>query len=758
MSTKPPAAPNRRYVIKDVVGKGGMGVVYRAYDNETRRDVTLKCLLDITDPAMLQLFRKECEVLSHINHPNIVDIYDVGELDDGKPYFVMPMLPGVTLDKLIAGAAQRLSLERTVDIMAQACRGLHAAHEQGLVHRDVKPSNIFVLEDDSVKIIDFGVAHLASNNAQTSVKGTLFYMAPEQLQMKKPTPASDLFSLAVVCYEALTRKRPFDGATSEEVSRAILNRNPPSASELNPAVSRIVSQVIHKGMAKQPFHRFASAREFAENLQKALRGETIEIFDESRIATRIERARTALEGGELDFASEVLGGLEAEGYLHPDMGPLRRQIDQVRREKAVGKLLENARRCFREEEHQLALQKIQEILNIEPHNAQAITLRAEIENKRSSEQIGKWIRLAQQHLDNHAFDHARKALEDILALKPEDTQARRMLADVKVREQEYVRVRKEKEKLYQGSHGSLAERRSHRRALRSGARDRARPQSARYIESGARRQLSEILQSGPLRSRRPQGGLRGARRQLHQRNFQAALALCEDSLAKYPGHALLQSLKVDVEEGLRQDLSAYIARIDREVEAEPDLDRRVSILREALTARPGESHFERALQLTTSKRDLVNSIVIKARSYEERRQFNEALNQWEMLRTIYASFPGLTFEVDRIVKRRDQQSRADAKSRWVEQIDRSLSLGEWQRALDLAHSGLAEFPEDPELKPWCSLPSKAWRGSPKRRRCSRQAKPSAPKGIWTRESRPCAPRSKSTSATAVSAPLCSMRC
>jgi serine/threonine-protein kinase len=141
-----PPAPKkqRRYVIKEVLGRGGMGVVYRAYDSETRRDVTLKTLLDFNDPAMLELFRKECEVLSSINHPNIVDIYDVGELedDDGsrKPYFVMPLLPGVTLDELIAKTSHRLSVERVVDMMAQACRGLHAAHERGLVHRDIKPN------------------------------------------------------------------------------------------------------------------------------------------------------------------------------------------------------------------------------------------------------------------------------------------------------------------------------------------------------------------------------------------------------------------------------------------------------------------------------------------------------------------------------------------------------------------------------------------------------------------------------------------
>jgi serine/threonine-protein kinase len=168
-------------------------------------------------------------------------------------------------------------------------------------------------------------------------------------------------------------------------------------------------------------------------------------------------------------------------------------------------------------------------------------------------------------------------------------------------------------------------------------------------------------------------------------------------LAKYPGHALFQALKFDVEERQRQDLSSRVAEIDRRVEAEPDLDRRANILKEALDTYPGEPHFERALRLVRDKRDLVNSIVAKARSYEERSQFNEAQGQWETLQTIHKQYPGLDFEIERVVKRRDQQSRAEAKARWVEQIDRQLEAGAYDRAIELLHNAAAEFPDDPEM-------------------------------------------------------------
>jgi serine/threonine protein kinase len=150
-----------RYEVRQILGQGGMGLVYRAYDTVIRREVAVKTILDIPDPASLQLFYKECDVLASMSHPNIVEIFDIGEFEeDGKkkPYFVMPLLPGSTLDAFIRKASHRLTVERTVGIVSQACRGLQAAHDRGLVHRDLKPSNIFVMEDDSVKIIDLDEA------------------------------------------------------------------------------------------------------------------------------------------------------------------------------------------------------------------------------------------------------------------------------------------------------------------------------------------------------------------------------------------------------------------------------------------------------------------------------------------------------------------------------------------------------------------------------------------------------------------------
>src|SRR6202161_2794715 len=196
---------NARYQVKPKpLGQGGMGVVYTADDIITKRDVAVKTMRGTLSPEALELFSKEWSVLARVSHPNIVDILDTGEFEqDGerKPFFVMLLLPGATLERLIETSSNPLTVERIVEIAEQTCRGLQAAHEQGLVHRDLKPSNIFVMEDDTVKIIDFGVVHLTNSESATGIKGTLQYMAPEQTEMKPCSAASDIFSLSVVCYE-----------------------------------------------------------------------------------------------------------------------------------------------------------------------------------------------------------------------------------------------------------------------------------------------------------------------------------------------------------------------------------------------------------------------------------------------------------------------------------------------------------------------------------------------------------------------------
>jgi serine/threonine-protein kinase len=676
-----------------------MGVVYKARDTLMNRQVALKTILDIENRSALDLFYKEWAVQASIVHPNIVEIYDIGEFEEGgaiKPFFVMPLLPGVTLDQMIREGSPSLTVERSIGIICQACRGLQAAHDQGLVHRDLKPSNLFVMEDDSVKIIDFGVAHLSGTGAKTTLKGTLTYMAPEQLEMKAPSPLSDIFSLAVVCYQTLTRRLPFQGNSEYEITEAILKHSPAPVSEINSAVNEAISSVVHKAMAKRPWHRFPNAREFAEALQKALHNQPLAFLDPEKIKPRIERARKAFGEGDYDFASEILFELEAEGHLDAEITLMRRQLDQAVRKSTIRQLIESARRFFEAGEYGLALRKTQEALDLDNEDADVLALKNQIEKERHAKQIDEWFLLARQHIDNQAFGQARQAIDSVLKVRPNDTQALQLVAEVERLEREAAQSREEKKKLYDAAmkawqKGEITASLSKLESLVSLERDRP------DTDSGRGSTYQTFYQQVRSEHDAIKNAYEEARNQLRDNNFSAARAICDQYLAKYPYHALFQALKVDLEEQQRQKLSAFIAETDQRVDEEPDLDRRLGILEEALKSHPEEVHFERAARNVREKRDLVNSIVAKARFFEEKGQLNEALDQWQILRTIHARYPGLELEIERLTKRRDQQARTESKARWGEQIDRHLETGDYDRAVEICQTALAEFPEDDSL-------------------------------------------------------------
>lgn len=698
-----------RYELKEVLGRGGMGVVYKAWDTVMRRDVALKTILDVSNPALLDLFYKEWGVLSTMVHPNLIGIYDIGEFEhegDRKPFFVMPLLPGVTLDKLIKEGSPRLTVPKIVDLIVQASRGIHAAHEKDLVHRDIKPSNIFVMEDDSVKIIDFGIAREASTASKTSLKGTLFYLAPEQLQMKPPTPLSDQYALAVVAYEALTRRRPFTGTTDAEVVDAILRASPPPASELNSQVPYAVSQVVHKALAKQPFHRFFNVREFGDALLKSLRNEALEYFDTSKIKPRLERARTSFESGDYAFAGELLAELEGEGHLDQEISMLRSQLDHAVRKTSIRAALESSRRFLEAQEFPLALRKIQEALELDPQDPDALALKSQVERERRERKIDEWMQLARQHAANASFRQAREALDNVLQLKPNETNALQLLHEVDRKEQEVAKTREEKSKLYQ-----MAQQAWERGEVTSALSklevlvnlDKDVPES----DTGRSTTYQNFFNQVRSEHDNIKNSYDEARRHLAADSFEAALAVCKQFLSKYPNHALFQSLKFDIEERQRQRMSSLIAETDQRVQAEPDLDKRMALLEEIARQNPGESHFERALRTVKDKRDLVNSITGKARYFEERGQFNEALDQWQILRSIHEEYPGLGFEIQRLQKRRDQQAREDAQANWVKEIDRHLESGDYDRAARSLESALKEFPADAELAELAKLVQKS---------------------------------------------------
>ena len=610
----------------------------------------------------------------------------------------MPLLVGSTLESMVKIASrQQMPVQQLVEIMVQVCRGLQASHDGGLVHRDLKPSNIFITEQKLVKIIDFGVAHLADARSVTGVKGTLQYMAPEQMDMRPATPLSDLFSLGVVCYEALSGRRPFARNTESKIAAAIRNFVPPPVSELNPEVNHALARTIHKAMAKQPWYRFSSAREFSETLQKAFKNEKVERFERTHIQPRIDRAQRAHVEGDHQFAIDILNELESEGHVISGVKLLREQAETALRSRKLQQLLENAHTRFREEEFYLALERLQNTLEIDPQNTEVLGLKSEIEGKLQQKQLENSFQLAQQYLDQQLFSQARNTAEEILENNASDTRARNLLMRIEQAKQELDMAVHEQNRLYKAA--LLA---CDRGEIKS-AKDlieqlfellRRKPVSAGSQQAAKYKSLGQRIDS---ELEAMEKALFDARRHLEYGKFENALAVCDRFLRNGPNDPTFQALKLEIEEALRAQRSREIADFVRRAETETDLDKKHEILQEAVKRYPAESYFQQALALIQNRRDLVHSIVERAHRCEESTHFGEAISQWEMLRNVSPQYPGIDAELTRLYQRQGEQIREQAINRWVEKIKQHTTAGDYAKSQDVTSAALSEFPGSTRL-------------------------------------------------------------
>ncbi|MEO5576499.1 MAG: serine/threonine-protein kinase [Gaiellaceae bacterium] len=263
-----------RYRNPQRIARGGMGEVYRAEDADLARIVAVKLLSEryADNDSIRGRFTREALAVARLsNAPNTVTIFDVGD-HRGRPYIVMEYLPGGSLaDRLERDGAQPVG--RSLEWLGQAAAALDAAHSNGIVHRDVKPANLLLDNDDRVKVADFGVASAADLGSFTeagTVLGTAGYLAPEQARGEKATPASDLYALAIVAFELLTGQRPFERESSTAEAIAHVSAAVPPASDLNPHLPREVDDMLARGLAKDPAQRFASGADFVRALHDAL--------------------------------------------------------------------------------------------------------------------------------------------------------------------------------------------------------------------------------------------------------------------------------------------------------------------------------------------------------------------------------------------------------------------------------------------------------------------------------------------------------
>ena len=416
-----------KYDIVRVIGRGGMGMVYQAVDPTIGRMVAIKKVTAVLsdDPDLLKRFYREAQSTGKLQHPNIVTLHDLGD-QDGVPYLVMEYLEGDSLEKIIRERRQIVLAEK-LNIIIQACEGLGYAHHRQIIHRDVKPGNIVVVNDGGVKIVDFGIAQFGNERYTRTgqVIGSLYYMSPEQIQDADIDSRSDIYSTGVVLFEFLTGSLPFQGRDPTSTLARILHEPPPPLSNFLSAYPPELDEIIRHALAKDRNTRYTSMEDFAFDLRTVQ-----EKLSQELIANFLRSAETCIQGRDWDKAREHLRQVLNLDKQHRRANELLREVQvQIQRQQ----LSEQVRQLRSRADDALAMRNWDEALNLLDHavkidgtNSELIQFRDSV--RRSSTLLTEALRRAESAHDAGDLEAAKKAVEEALNVDPSNTTAKALNA------------------------------------------------------------------------------------------------------------------------------------------------------------------------------------------------------------------------------------------------------------------------------------------------------------------------------------------
>lgn len=474
-----------KYDVIEVLGRGGMGVVYRAVDKQIGREVAIKTLTQgvAGDPEMLARFYEEGRKTGRLNHPHIVTVYDLGE-DKGIPYIVMERVEGDPLDKIIARDFPLPMMDR-LRIIEETCSALGYAHSNNMIHRDVKPANIFVQPDGKAKLLDFGIARLERRSQDISLTrtghiiGTVPYMAPERLRDKMIDGRSDIFSVGVVLHQLITGQLPFSGEDYVLMQR-ILNEPHPPLRNFCANCPDGLQDIVDRSLAKAVDDRYQTAEEMAADLRSVIEElgheQVVELLPEARRLVeaqdftrarvvlqqvlkvqskhtgarellseiqrqRDERLRTAraqaedlLSRKEYDQSLAILKeGLEVDPGNAELLALREKVMEEKHKQEQIDALLRQADNARRKGDYRSAMASAQEALNVDKSNSRIIALcnilAAEAEQAQKKAQAKSMIDEVHRHLDARHFGQALELLHNVEELAPADPEVQLLIGD-----------------------------------------------------------------------------------------------------------------------------------------------------------------------------------------------------------------------------------------------------------------------------------------------------------------------------------------
>ncbi|MBS0335594.1 MAG: serine/threonine protein kinase [Proteobacteria bacterium] len=671
----PPLESLGRYKLSRVLGKGAMGVVYEGRDPKLNRTVAVKTILvGELDPATAQdyskRFAREAQAVARLNHPNIVQVYDFGE--EGEiAYIVMEYIRGKEL-KASFDANEKFEIKEAVRLMTELLDALEFAHNEGVVHRDIKPANVMVDSEGHVKLADFGVARISDPDRPGATQvgtmvGTPAYMSPEQVQGHKIDRRTDIFSAGVIFYQFLTGQKPFQGGGAFSVAKRIVQDDPPAPSLIIESLSPEYDRVINRALAKDPARRYQSAKEFAEDLQRVLKGLPTKPAedDSTQLLGTEDMPRTEVapawaadaqgtevelefwraikdtddpeeldlyienfpQGVYLELAKRKLAALRGTAVPEDDAAAenAEREAEEKRQaeEKAKRDALEKARRETEARVRREAAEKARRAAEEKARLEAEAKAKRDAEEKAKRDALEKARRETEERVRREAAERARRAAEEKARLEAEakarreaeekarreaEEKARREAAE-KARREAEERARIEAEARARREAEEKARREAEERARRAAeekARLEAEARARREAEERARREAEERARREAAEKARREAAEK-ARREAEERARLEAEAKARREAEERARREAAEKARREAEERARREAEER-ARLEAEEKARREAEERARAEAEAQARRES---IARAMRAAEAKAIRANEVAVR---------------------------------------------------------------------------------------------------------------------------------------------------
>ena len=690
-----------KYDVIDIIGRGGMGVVYLAKDPYLDRLVAIKMMnVDVHENAdFLERFYREAKSTASLQHPNIVTVYDLGEYQN-RPFLVMQYLEGQSLEALLR-AHRTMTLLEKINIIVEVCQGLGYAHQHGIIHRDIKPANIMVLNDGGVKIVDFGIARLGDNTLTRTgqIVGSLYYMPPEQLRDKPVDSRADIYSTGVVLYQLLTYSLPFEGESTGSTLAKIISDDPPPFSQFALSYPPELEATTLKSLAKNRDQRFPTAEAFAAALT-----EVVDRFKQDSIQEYLSKAELLQQSNELQQAQEYLLKVLKLDRQHTvaakQLSALRVRLQAQLSAERARHLKQQAEEVYARDEFDAALVFLQQAIELDD-NPDLQALRTNIEKtKTEAELIRKAIARAEAAQRSGDLDSAKSAIDSAFSHRPNDSKIRVLRRAIE-RDLEERECQRQVEGLLDEARKQMAGRKftAALDLLREAQKmDPSAPQLRTLLERLAAEHQQEKQRRELERVNRE------VQEAIDRDDYKAASVRAAEALAKFPNETGLARLKeladAQIDIAVQKEFVRNQTTAGQQLLDSGQTQRALDVVEKALQKIPGNARLE-------SLRTMIQDRMLKERTEADKatclRQANEAISLGrypdavQILEGAQSRFVE-TKDLDELLRfARDQQSKLRRQA-FIEDAmrgaQRLLAEQDFQGAVELLEKAVEQTPSE----------------------------------------------------------------